>query len=156
MRTTRLATLQTAPIEQDDPTLLDELPTVGDILTSAPAALTERLLAAFDVKATYNRDKHQVTIHATITDATPQAVLDLLSDPRADHNTQPASGPVSALQDHVAHLTGHTGACHSKWQTPDSGRRLAHACGPCRATDDSAQIRMFCAPMNRLSAARKF
>jgi hypothetical protein len=66
-----LATLDEPPAEQDDPTLLDELPTLGDILTGAPAALTERLLAVFDIKAVYNRDKHQVTIHATITDATP-------------------------------------------------------------------------------------
>ena len=51
--------------------MLDELPTLGDILTGAPAALTEKLLAVFDVKAVYNRDKHQVTIHATITGATP-------------------------------------------------------------------------------------
>ncbi len=105
---TELATLETVPIEQDDPTLLDELPTLGDILTDAPAALTERLLAAFDIQAVYNRDKHQVTIHAALTDATPQAIQDLLTDPRADHNTQPASGP--APQDHVAHLTGDTGS----------------------------------------------
>ena len=32
---TELATLETAPAEQDDPTLLDELPTLGDILTGA-------------------------------------------------------------------------------------------------------------------------
>ncbi len=31
-----LATLETAPAEQDDPTLLDELPALGDILTGAP------------------------------------------------------------------------------------------------------------------------
>ena len=40
-----LATLETAPVEEDDPTLLDELPTLGDVLTGAPAGLTERLLA---------------------------------------------------------------------------------------------------------------
>ena len=107
---TELATLETATVEEDDPTLLDELSTLGDILTDAPAALTERLLAAFDIKATYNRDKHQVTIHAT--DATPQAVTDLVTDPRADHNKQPAPPPASAPapQDHVAHLTGDTGS----------------------------------------------
>ncbi len=107
---TELATLETAPVEEDDPTLLDELPTLADILTDAPAAFTEKVLAVFDIQAVYNRDKHQVTIHATITDATPQAVTDLLTDPRADHNTQPASGPAPAPQDHVAHLTGHTGS----------------------------------------------
>jgi hypothetical protein len=47
-----------------------ELPTLGDIVTNAPAALIERLLAIFDLSAVYNRDKHQLTIHATITDAT--------------------------------------------------------------------------------------
>ena len=70
----------------NDPTLLDELPYLGDILSEAPAALTERLLDAFDVQAVYNRDKGQVTIHATLTDATPQAIKDLLTDPRAGHN----------------------------------------------------------------------
>jgi site-specific DNA recombinase len=96
---TELATLETAPFEEDDPTLLDDLPTLDDILTDAPAGLTERLLAVFDIKAVYNRDKHQVTIHATITDATPQAVIDLLTDPRADHNRQPASdsGPAPKI-----------------------------------------------------------
>jgi hypothetical protein len=44
---------------------------LGDILSDAPAALAEKLLAAFDIKAVYNRDKHQVTIYATITGATP-------------------------------------------------------------------------------------
>ena len=109
---TELATLETATVDEDDPTLLDELPALGDILTGAPAALTERLLAAFDLKAIYNRDKHQATIHATLTDATPQTVRDLLTDPRADHNRQPAPPPASAPapQDHVAHLTGDTGS----------------------------------------------
>ncbi len=73
--------------------MLDELPTLGDILTDAPAALTERLLDAFDIQAVYNRDKHQVTIHATLTDTTPQAIIDLLTDPRADHNRPPPSQP---------------------------------------------------------------
>jgi Domain of unknown function (DUF397) len=68
---TELASLDAAaPAGQDDdPTLLDELPNLGDIRTGAPPALTERLLDAFDVQAVYNRDKHQVTIHATITGA---------------------------------------------------------------------------------------
>ena len=109
---TELAALDAAaPAGQDDdPTLLDELPNLGDILTGAPPALTERLLDAFDVQAVYNRDKHQVTIHATITDATPQALRDLLADPRADHNTPPASDPGTAPQDPVSHLTGDTGS----------------------------------------------
>ena len=108
---TELAALQDTPAEHDnDPTLLDELPILGDILTEAPAALTERLLDAFDVQAVYNRDKNQVTIHATLTGATPQAIKDLLTDPRADHNTPLASQPGTTPQDHVGHLTGHTGS----------------------------------------------
>jgi hypothetical protein len=91
-----LATLEEPATEPNDPTLLDELPTLGDILTDAPAGLTERLLDVFDIKAVCNRDKHQVTIHATITGAAPQAVIDLITDPRADHNRQPASGPEPA------------------------------------------------------------
>ena len=56
-----------APATQaDDPTLLDELPHLGDILTGAPPALTEQLLDAFDIQATYNRDKHQATIHGRV------------------------------------------------------------------------------------------
>ena len=107
---TELAALETVPAgPAADPTLLDELPHLGDVLTDAPAGLTERLLDAFDIHAVYNRDKHQATIHATITDATPQAIRDLLADPRADHNT-PASDPGTAPQDHGGHLTGHTGS----------------------------------------------
>ena len=49
--------------------------------------------AAEQRRRTYNRDKHQVTIHATITGATPQALRDLLAEPRADHSTPPASDP---------------------------------------------------------------
>jgi hypothetical protein len=101
----------TAPAGEpaSDPALLDELPTLGDIITDAPAGLIERLLAIFDVNAVYNRDKHQLTIHATITNATPQAIRDLLTDPRADHN-QPASQPGPTGQDQVSHMTGPTGS----------------------------------------------
>ncbi len=108
---TELAALEDTPAEHDnDPTLLDELPFLGDILAEAPAALTERLLDVFDTQAVYNRDKNQVTIHATITDATPQTIHDLLTDPRADHTTPLPSQPGTGSQDHVSHLTRHTGS----------------------------------------------
>ena len=84
-------------------------PTLGDIVTNAPAPLIEKLLAIFDLNAVYNRDKHQLTIHATITGATPQAIRDLLLDPRADHN-QPASQPGPTGQDQVSHPAGPTGS----------------------------------------------
>ena len=97
---TDLATLDAAaPAGQDDdPTLLDELPHLGDILTGAPAGLTERLLAAFDVQAVYNRDKNQVTIHATITDATPQAIHHLLADPAPTTTPRPHQTPGRPLK----------------------------------------------------------
>jgi hypothetical protein len=39
----------------DDPTLLDELPILGDIVSDAPAALVEKLLAIFDPRADHNQ-----------------------------------------------------------------------------------------------------
>jgi site-specific DNA recombinase len=104
-----LAALQSAADEPvDDPTLLDELPMLGDIVSNAPPALVERLLALFDVRAVYNRDKHQLTVRATITDGTLQAVNGLLDDPRTDHNQ--ASQPGPTRQDQVAHSAGPTGS----------------------------------------------
>jgi site-specific DNA recombinase len=106
----QLDTLTTSPDEPaSDPALLDELPYLGDIVTNAPATLIERLLAIFDLNAVYNRDKHQLTIHATITGATPQAIRDLLLDPRADHNQQ-APDPAPIGQDQVSHPAGPTGS----------------------------------------------
>ncbi len=107
---TDLAALEaTAAKPVDDPTLLDELPLLGDIITNAPDALIEKLLAIFDVRAVYNRDKHQLTIRATITEATRQAVDNLLADPRADHN-QPASEPSPTRHDQIAPSAGPTGS----------------------------------------------
>jgi hypothetical protein len=113
-RTSLQAQLDTLTTPADepasDPALLDELPTLSDIITGAPATLIERLLAIFDLSAVYNRDQHQLTIHATITDTTPpQAIRDLYADPRADHNQQ-TSDPGTTAQDHDSHLTRPTGS----------------------------------------------
>ena len=62
-----------------------------------------------------------VTIHATLTDATPQAINDLLTDPRADHNTPLSSQPATTSQDHVGHLARHTGVA----PRANTGRKLA-------------------------------
>ncbi len=130
-RTTLQAQLDTLTTPSDepasDPALLDELPFLGDIVTNAPTPLIERLLAIFDLSAVYNRDKHQLTIHATITPATPQAIRDLLLDPRADHN-QPASQPGPTGQDHVSHPTGPPGSSPRTELVP--GRRLGRVAGP--------------------------
>jgi hypothetical protein len=113
----QLDTLTTPSDEPvSDPALLDELPLLGDILTNAPADLIERLLAIFDLNAVYNRDKHQLTIHATITSTTPQSLRDLLADPRADHN-QRAPEPSPSGQDHVSHPARPTGSSPRTGQT---------------------------------------
>jgi hypothetical protein len=65
-----------------DPALLDQLPVLGDILTTAPPDLVEELFEAFHLHAVYSKQHRQVTIRVTITDATPQAVTRLLADPR--------------------------------------------------------------------------
>jgi site-specific DNA recombinase len=105
---TELAALQAATTQDNDPALLDALPILGDILTGAPARLIEQLLDAFNVQAVYSNDLHQVTIHATVTDATPHAITGLLNDPRTGHAT-PAQTSVPATQDHLSHLAADTG-----------------------------------------------
>ena len=90
--------LDTAATDVNDPALLDELPILGDILTGAPAGLTEQLFEAFHVQAVYSKELHQVTIHVTITDATPHAIAQLLADPRITSATQPAATPARTSQ----------------------------------------------------------
>jgi site-specific DNA recombinase len=74
--------LDIATTEVSDPALLDALPILGDILTQAPAGMTEQLFEAFRLQAVYSKQHHQVTIRVTITDATPDAVTQLLAAPR--------------------------------------------------------------------------
>ena len=70
-----------------DPALISELPHAPELLDAMPAELRARVYAVFDVHALYRADQHQATITATITDATPQLIRDLLTDPRTDHDT---------------------------------------------------------------------
>lgn len=106
----QLADLEAATAQDSDPSLLDELPTLPDLLTDAPPRLLAALLEAFDIQALYNKDMHQATIWVTITDTTPQAIADLLTDPRTDHDTGtgPAAGPPPggppASQDRFSYL----------------------------------------------------
>jgi hypothetical protein len=80
-----------------DPALLDEIPYVGDILLYLLLALKARLLAAFDITVVWNKPGNQVTVRAVITDATLQALPDILN-PRQDgyHDTAPADSPLAA------------------------------------------------------------
>ncbi len=89
---TQLAELHaTTPDNDDDPALLDELPLLPDLISQAPAHLLERLYDAFDIQILYRDDKQQATIWATITDATPQTIHNLTTDPRTDHDTHPTT-----------------------------------------------------------------
>jgi hypothetical protein len=59
----------------------------------APDRIKEAIYAAFDIHALYRHDRHQVTIWATITPATPATIAALIEDPRTDSDTQPATPP---------------------------------------------------------------
>jgi hypothetical protein len=91
---TQLAELATAAPATAYPELLDALPMLGDILENAPTRLWQQLLAALDIQALYNKNLHQVTVHATITDTTAQAVAAITAD-ADDHptSTRPAQDP---------------------------------------------------------------
>jgi hypothetical protein len=98
--------LDTATTQVSDPALLDALPILGDILTGAPPGLAERLLEDFHIQAVYSKEHRQVTIRATITDATPQAVTQLLADPRTTIINQAEHSP-AANRPAVSHSPHH-------------------------------------------------
>jgi site-specific DNA recombinase len=92
----QLAELARTQPQAADPALLDRLPILGDLLADAPARLWEQLLAAFDIQALYNKNLHQVTIRATITDSTPQAVAAIAAV--ADDHPRPAAPDADPAQ----------------------------------------------------------
>ena len=99
-----LAALRATVPEGNDPTLLDELPTVAGVLAEAPPRIKEALLAAFDIYALYSKDTDQVTIRAVLTEDTPGIIAALINDPRTNDDTghqpngqTPAQAPVSQL-----------------------------------------------------------
>jgi hypothetical protein len=66
--------------------------------TDAPPWLQQQLYQAFDIQALYNKNLHQVTIHATITDSTPRTVAAITADagsgPAASTQADATPGPV--------------------------------------------------------------
>ena len=82
----RLAALDRATQQRDEPGLLDALPMLGDILTDAPASLQARLFAAFGLELIYNKHDYQVSIYATITPSTPATLAEIIagSEPPAE------------------------------------------------------------------------
>jgi site-specific DNA recombinase len=86
-----LADLQAAAPPDNDPDLLDVLPIAAAIFTDAPDRIKEALLTAFDIQALYRHDQDQITIWASLTPDTPRTITALLSDPRTDSDTDPAT-----------------------------------------------------------------
>jgi hypothetical protein len=83
-----------------DPALLDAVPRAAGQFTTAPPEVREALYTALDVQILYRPDQNQMTIWVTITDATPQAIQDLLDDPRTDSDT---GHPAETLWRSMAH-----------------------------------------------------
>ena len=83
----QLAELDTRTAAADDPALLDAIPRAAGKFTTAPPEVREALYTALDVQILYRPDQNQMTIWVTITDAAPQAIQDLLDDPRTDSDT---------------------------------------------------------------------
>ncbi len=108
---TQLADLQATAPQDNDLSLLDQLPIAASVLADAPARIKEALLAAFDIQALYRSDKNQITIWATLTDNTPRTITALLTDPRTDSDTgtttpgqdtfyHSASAPITGVHAH--------------------------------------------------------
>jgi hypothetical protein len=94
----RVAALDRATGQRDEPGLLDALP-LGDILTGAPTSLQARLFAAFGLELIYNKEDHQVSIYATITPSTPAALAAIIA------SSEPPAAP--AASDGLAHSPQH-------------------------------------------------
>jgi hypothetical protein len=78
-----------------DASLLDTLPMLADTTDLHPERIQSALYQAFDIQALYNTDMHQVTIFATITTSTPQAVAAILADTGHNPTAQPAAADVT-------------------------------------------------------------
>jgi hypothetical protein len=95
----RLTALDRDTGHQAEPGLLDALPMLGDALADLPASIQARLFAAFGLELIYNKQDHQVTIYATITPTTPQALADIIatSEPPAGLALSPQHIRTSSL-----------------------------------------------------------
>jgi hypothetical protein len=96
----QLAALDETRARDHDASLLDALPVLAGRADLYPERIQAALCRAFDIQALYNTDLNQVTLYATITTSTPQAVAAILAltgnDPTAC-TTEPGLAP--AMQD---------------------------------------------------------
>jgi site-specific DNA recombinase len=99
----QLADLDKTEPQAGDPSLLDKLPMLGDILKGAPPRLHQELYQAFDLQVLYKKNMHQVTINVTITDSTLQALAAIIRLAGGDPGTA-ASTPPDPAQAHFSDL----------------------------------------------------
>jgi hypothetical protein len=122
-----------------DPGLLNALPMIGDILAEAPRRLQAVLYQAFSIELLYNKNMHQVTTWATITDTTPRTLAAIINDSEDPDAATTVSPPVSDLSQHPRapttlrdHGTGAAGAAAGSllaWARARTGGRPAVARG---------------------------
>ena len=96
----RLAFLNRATGQEDEPGLLNALPMLGDALPGLPASIQARLFQAFGLELIYNKEDHQVTIYATITPSTPATLAGIIAI------SEPPAAPAG-----LAHSPQHPRGC---------------------------------------------
>ncbi len=101
----QLAALGETRARDDDASLLDVLPILAGRADLRPELIQAALYQAFDIQALYNTDTNQVTLRATITSSTPQAVASILAlagnDP-ARRTPEPGPAPAPRAADSTA------------------------------------------------------
>jgi len=130
----RLAALDKATSQHDEPGLLDALPLLGDALPRLPASIQARLFAAFGLELIYNKDDHQVTIYATITPATPAALAAIIT------TSEPPAAPATPGPAGLGHSLQHT---RVSWLPQ---RRQTQAVGAARRGTGALCGRLVCGP----------
>ncbi len=97
----QLADLDHTPARDDDTTLLDDIPLLARSTDLNPERIQAALYQAFDIQALYKPGMDQVTIFATITTSTPQAVAALIADAGNDPaSATPDPAPATPASPH--------------------------------------------------------
>ena len=105
----QLDTLNRATAHDTDAWLLDLIPLLADTIDLHPDHIQAALYQVFDIQALYKDDMNQVTLFATITTSTPQAVAAILADTGHDPTSAgtlspqppPAPPPLTLWHNHL-------------------------------------------------------